>query len=95
MPPFPRAARQPSTLRQRPGRLDRSDLAAAQLDVMLDDLGDDGEDVRVVDSIDLAPTLGSGDDQVSEFELGQVLADRSNTGANAAGQGGDIEFIVR
>ena len=58
-------------------------------------MGDQGEDVRVLDSIDLAPTLGSGDDQVGEFELGEVLADRSDTGVDAVGEAGDIEFIVR
>lgn len=57
---------------------------------MADSLVNEGEDVGVVDTVDLPAPVGSDGDQVDEAEFGEVLADGGDGGADLRGQGGDV-----
>ena len=69
-------------------------MPLAQVSVMFDGLVDEGEHVRVLYAVDLAAAVSPGGDQVSEAQLGQVLADGRDGGPDCFGQAGDVVFAL-
>jgi len=62
--------------------------------VVFDGLGDQGDDVGVLDSVDLVAALRSDDDQPGESQFRKVLADRGDCGSGGRGEAGDVALAV-
>jgi hypothetical protein len=61
---------------------------------VLEDLLDQGEHVGVFHGVDLASAVAAGGDEAGEAELGQVLTDGRDGGADAFCEGADVVFVA-
>ena len=61
---------------------------------VLEDLLDHGDDVRIVDCIDLAATVASATDDPGQSELSQVLARRGHAYSGSCRQRAHVVFAL-
>jgi hypothetical protein len=63
--------------------------------MVFDGLADQGDDVGVLNPIDLAPTFRAGGDQARQAQLRQVLAGSGDAGPDRFGQAGHVAVPLR